>query len=174
MTTAYSREQLAALSREMDANAPPDLTRDDLMAAKTITRARFEATELGVVLWLAAGSGKAVQLFLNPALLVELLYCIDVASEANGWQLTKQNPPLLHSIDEPLALSAAVRVSSLRLGSEAKGAVLAVTDGKTISRYYLPLQLIASIFGTVGLANKTVGWWDDDMALIPNDGTKLQ
>jgi hypothetical protein len=108
------------------------------MAATTITRARLEATELGALLQLTPQGGEAVQLFVNPALLVELLFCIDVASEANGWHLTKQNPPPLHSIGGPLALSSAARVVSLRLGSEPKGAILAVTDGKAISRYICP------------------------------------
>lgn len=163
MATGYSREQLAALTLQMDADAPPPLITEDLGLAEPIVDAGMAGTDLGILLRLAGKGDDFTNLFLNCVLVLKLVFCIFAARDANGWRLTEdQHMAKLRQMPPTEAdLAAAWRITSLHLGSDRQGAMLAATDGVTTRRFFIRRKLLAALLAIIAQANDRAGWWGD-------------
>jgi hypothetical protein len=67
-----------------------------------------------------------------------------------------------------------MNVISLRTASEPAGVVVAFSDGAADFLFHLPRKIVEELLAAINQANDRARWYDVAMALIPNDGSKLQ
>jgi hypothetical protein len=176
MTTGYTREQLAQLAREMDAAAPMPVTAEALRDAQAVIDITMAGTELGILLRLATKGDDFTDIFLNCVIVLELVFCIIAAKEAQGWKWMGDRHMTELKVTSPTEadLPTCWPVKSFRLGSGALGATFVVTDGRTDRRFYIRRKLLAVLLAGIAHASERGGWWGDSMELRPNDGTRRQ
>jgi hypothetical protein len=173
MTTGYSREQLAELYRQIYESAPLEVTNADRKLAPKVLDTSMAATELGVLLRLGFKRGEERDFFLNCAVLIEFAFALYGAGETYGWWLKEYDDPAGFSLEAPTPsdLGTAANVISLRTDFNAKGVLVAFRIGLAIVPFYMCRKLVEEILGTIQHVNDRARWWDESMALIPNDGT---
>jgi hypothetical protein len=176
MTTGYTREQLAELARQLYENAPPEMTSADKNKAAKVLDASMAATDIGILLRLGFKKAATIDFFLNCAVMVELVQGLHAAGEAHGWWRHEYNDKPGFKLDPPTPddLPLALQIISLRTASEPNGLLIAFRDGLEVLRLYMRRKTAGEMLAAIAQANKRAQWWDDDFALIPNDGTKLQ
>ena len=176
MSTGYTREQLSELSRQIYENVPPEMTAADLKGAAKAIDISMAATDTGILLRLGFKRGEVIDFFLNCAVTLELVLGLHAARERQGWWLGERVDPHISQLElpSPEDLAGALDVISLRTASEPKGVMIAFSGGATVFQFNMRRKLLEAVLGTIALANDRACWWDDTMALIPNDGSKLQ
>jgi hypothetical protein len=176
MAPAYTREQLAALSQDLYENAPPEITAADKKTAPKVLDASMAATDLGILLRLGFKGNATLDIFLNCAVMIELVLGLHAAGETQGWWLKEYNDEVGFKLDSPTPddLPLALQVISLRTTSDPKGLMIAFRNGPEPLRLYMPRKTAEEILAAIVQANDRARCWDDAMALVPNDGTKLQ
>jgi hypothetical protein len=176
MTTGYTREQLAALSQQIYENVPPEMTAADKEAAAKVLDASVAATDLGILLRLGFKRQTTVDFFLNCAVMIELVLGLHAAGETHGWWLKEYDDErgLRLGPPTPEDLPGALQVISLRTASEPEGLMVAFRNGPEVLQLYMRGNTAEEVLVGIAQANDRARWWDDNFALIPNDGTKLQ
>jgi hypothetical protein len=176
MTTGYTREQLAELSLQIYESAPLEVTKADRKLSPKALDASMSGTEMGILLRLGFKRGEERDFFLNCAVMLKLVFELYGAGETHGWWLKEYNdvPGFNLEAPTPSDLDTAANVISLRTDTDPKGVLIAFRIGLTIVPFYMRRKLVEEVLSAIHHANDRAEWWDDSMALIPNDGTRLQ
>jgi hypothetical protein len=176
MTTGYTREQLAELAQQIYDNVPPEMTAADKKGAAKVLDASMAATDLGILLRLGFKRNTTADFFLNCAVMIEFVLGLHAAGETQGWWLREYDGERGFKLDPPPPedLPLALQIISLRTGSEPKGLMIAFRNGPEVLHLYMRRKTAEEVLAAIAQANDRARWWDDNFALIPNDGSKLQ
>ena len=159
----------------MDAATPLPVTTQDLRDAKAVNDLAMAGTEFGILLRIATKGDNLTDMFLNCVIVLELVFCIIEAKEAQRWRWKNDRhiPELIQGPPNKADLATAWHVKSFRLGSGTLGATLVATDGDTVERFYFRCKLLAALLVLIDKANDRAGWWDTSMHLRPSNETRL-
>ena len=178
MTTGYTRAELKALKSAMLQHAPRLATSADLNRTPRIAAVTMAASEGAMVFIFKVQKGDLIQVHMNVVVVAELFIGINAAGENGGWWTSKLAYQRAPSMRIPTSEDAETSADVISLTTSAAGKDMLVNLAGELSRETFMIKLsrevAGEIFVGIEMAAEKFGWWDDTMALIPNDGTKLQ
>lgn len=177
MSTGYTREQLHQLEILIDQNAPPEQSAEQLYTAAIASDVVMAGTELGALVRIGFEHGASHDFFLNCAVVLEFVIgLVGAAQEQSWWGVADQPGAFEPELQAPTErdLDNALKVLSLRTDSSPEGALISFSTGRTMSQFYMPKNIAHYVIAGLHSAAERVGWWDDEMRLIPSDHKKLQ
>jgi len=174
MSTGYTREQIRQLEILIAQNTPPEQTAEQLNGAPTAIEIGLAGTGKGALIEFGFEHGVSHEFFLN--CVIVLKFVIDLsgaAHEQNWWTFTERSQGIGgFSTPTDEEIWQATKVLSLRIDSAPDGALVSFGTGRTVSQFFVPKPVVHELLGDLRSLADHVGWWDDDMPLIPVDGER--
>lgn len=174
MSIGYTREQIHQLDILLDNNVPPEQSPEQLETAVVVSEVVMAGTELGVLVRVGFGHGETRDYFLNCAVVLELVIGLVGASNEQNWWGVGEQPQFEPELPEVprSAHDNAWRVLSLRTDSTPDGALISFSTGRTVSQFFMFKNIAHYVVGGLISAAERVGYWDDEMRLIPAHGER--
>jgi hypothetical protein len=175
MTTGYTREELHTLRQMIEQHLPPEMGRSDKKAAERVTGVGVAGMDLGVLLRLGLKKTQKF-VFLNCALVLELVVGIYAAGQLAGWWNFETKAREQYRLAPPADGDAAdsFKPLSIRTLSDYDGLLVALADETKTVRFFLSKEVATETLSTIQAGADRLRYWDGKMDLIPARAERLQ